>query len=90
MSNEYYSVKGSLVKDHVSHYSYNLTNAYDAVKLCEKLNNQEIELKYLRECEKQFKEVNKQLKQVLMSLKILQSDIEKLKETMEKHKEILL
>ena len=84
MTEKYYSVQGSLVKDHVSRYSYNLTNSYDAVKLCEKLNNNENELRQLRQCERNLKEVSKQLKQVIMSLNILQSDIEKLKIKIEK------
>ena len=74
-----YSVKGSLVKDHVDHWSYNLTNQKDAVKLCEKLDNHERQLRHLKQSEKTLEEINKQLKQVVMSLKILQEDIEKLK-----------
>ena len=80
----YYTVEGSLVKDHVDHWSYNCTNPKDAVKLCEKLNNQEKELRTLRRYEKNLKEVTEQLKQVVMSMNNLQADIEKLKQKFEK------
>ena len=79
-----YTVKGSLVQDHVDHWSYNCTNPKDAVKLCEKLNNQEIELRTLRRYEKNLKEVSIQLKEVAKCMNILQAEVEKLKNKLEK------
>ena len=79
-----YTVEGSLVKDHVDHWSYNCTNPKDAVKLCEKLNNQENELRTLRRYEKNLKEVSIQLKEVAKCMNILQAEVEKLKNKLEK------
>jgi peptidoglycan hydrolase CwlO-like protein len=70
-----FTIKGSLVKDHIHKRSYNLTNKFDAIKLCETLTNYEKEVNTLNTLEKKFDEANKQLTHLSQTLTRLQNDI---------------
>lgn len=70
-----FSITGCLVKDHIHKRSYNLTNKFDAIKLCETLTNYEKEVNTLNTLEKKFDEANKQLTHLSQTLTRLQNDI---------------
>lgn len=80
---EPYSIKGSLVKDHIHKRSYNLTSKIDAETLCQTLTQYETKIKTLQKTIQTETNIDKLQKQVIalqMDLKVVQEDLNIIKE----------
>ena len=75
-----FTIKGSLVKDHIHQRSYNLTSKIDAIKLHETLiTNLEKQIN----ADKNYKEIQQQLIALQMDISNAQSDLNKIKELLQ-------
>ena len=81
--NKAYSIKGSLVKDHIHKRSYNMTSKIDAETLCTTLNQYENKINELQS-EIQTTENLHKIKQQIIALQMdihnVQADLDKIKE----------
>lgn len=77
-----YTIKNTLVKDHVDNYSYNLTSKIDAEKLCTTLNNYHEKTITNTTINEKLEQATKSLIEIQMTMTILQNDINKLKEAL--------
>ena len=83
MKTKPYTIKGSLVKDHIHKRSYNLTSRIDAETLCNTLTQYETEIKTLHKTIQTENNLDKLKQQVIalqMDIKNCQSDLDKIKE----------
>ena len=83
---EAYSIKGSLVKDHIHKRSYNMTSKIDAETLCNTLTQYETEIKTLHKTIQTETNLDKLRQQVIalqMDLKVVQQDLNLIKELLE-------
>ena len=83
---EAYSIKGSLVKDHIHKRSYNMTSKIDAETLCNTLTQYETEIKTLQKTIQTETNIDKLRQQVIalqMDLKVVQEDLNLIKELLE-------
>jgi hypothetical protein len=77
---EPYSIKGSLVKDHIHKRSYNMTSKIDAENLYNTLTKYHQTTTLNKDIENKYDQITKQLIQIEMSMKILESEIKTLTE----------
>ena len=78
-----FTIKGSLVKDHIHQRSYNLTSKIDAIKLHQTLTEYETQIQELEKqinTDKNYKEIQQQLITLQMDISNAQSDLNKIKE----------
>ena len=78
-----FTIKGSLVKDHIHQRSYNLTSKIDAIKLHETLTEYENTITNLEKqinADKNYKEIQQQLIALQIDISNAQSDLNKIKE----------
>ena len=83
---EAYSIKGSLVRDHIHKRSYNMTSRIDAETLCNTLTQYETEIKTLHKTIQTETNLDKLRQQVIalqMDLKVVQQDLNVIKELLE-------
>ena len=83
---EPYSVKGSLVRDHIHKRSYNMTSKIDAETLHNTLTNYETKIKTLQQkiqTETNLEKLRQQVITLQMDLKVVQEDLNKIKELLE-------
>jgi hypothetical protein len=73
-----YSIKGSLVKDHIHQRSYNMTSKIDAENLYNTLTKYHQTTTLNKDIETKYDQITKQLIQIEMSMKILESEIKTL------------
>ena len=78
-----FTIKGSLVKDHIHQRSYNLTSKIDAVKLHETLTTYENELKTLKNNETDYEKIRQYIIALQMDISNIQAELNKIKELME-------
>ena len=78
MKTEAYSIKGSLVKDHIHKRSYNLTSKIDAENLYNTLNTYHRTTTLNQNIEKQYDQITKQIIQLKLSINILSDEIKQL------------
>jgi len=81
-----FTIKGSLVKDHINQRSYNLTSKIDAIKLHETLTEYENKIRHLEKqinTDKNYKEIQQQLIALQMDISNAQSDLNKIKELLQ-------
>ena len=81
-----FTIKGSLVKDHINQRSYNLTSKIDAIKLHETLTEYENTITNLEKqinTDKNYKEIQQQLISLQMDISNAQSDLNKIKELLQ-------
>ena len=86
MKTKPYTIKGSLVKDHIHKRSYNLTSKIDAETLCNTLTQYETEIKTLQtqiQTENNLDKLRQQVIALQMDIKNCQSDLDKIKELLE-------
>ena len=86
MKTEAYSIKGSLVKDHIHKRSYNMTSRIDAETLHKTLTQYETEIKTLQKTIQTETNIDKLRQQVIalqMDLKVVQEDLNLIKELLE-------
>ena len=76
--NEAYSVKGSLVKDHIHKRSYNMTSKIDAENLYNTLTTYHKTQTLNQNIEKQYDQITKQIIQLKLSINILSDEIKQL------------
>jgi 5-methylcytosine-specific restriction endonuclease McrA len=73
-----YSIKGSLVRDHIHQRSYNMTSKIDAENLYNTLTKYHQTTTLNKDIETKYDQITKQLIQIEMSMKILESEIKTL------------
>lgn len=78
-----FTIKGSLVKDHIHKRSYNLTNKFDAIKLHETLTNYEKEIQSLKNKKTDDEKIKQYLIALQMDISNIQAEIKKIRELME-------
>lgn len=86
MKTKPYTIKGSLVKDHIHKRSYNLTSRIDAETLCQTLTNYENKIQTLHsqiQTENNLEKLRQQAIALQMDLKVVQEDLNKIKELLE-------
>ena len=76
--NEAYTIKGSLVKDHIHKRSYNMTSRIDAENLYNTLNTYHKTQTLNQNIEKQYDQITKQIIQLKLSINILSDEIKQL------------
>jgi hypothetical protein len=84
--NEPYSIKGTLVKDHIHHKSYNMTSKIDAENLYNTLTTYHKIHILNKNIETQYDNITKQIIQLQLSVKILEHEINTLQEVVTKCK----
>lgn len=82
MNNDF-TIKGSLVKDHIHQRSYNLTSKIDAIKLHETLTNYEKEIQSLKNKKTDDEKIKQYLIALQMDISNIQAEIKKIRELME-------
>ena len=75
---EPYTIKGSLVKDHIHHKSYNMTSRIDAENLYNTLNTYHRTTTLNQNIEKQYDQITKQIIQLKLSISILTEEVQTL------------
>ena len=75
---EAYSIKGSLVKDHIHKRSYNMTSKIDAENLYNTLTTYHRTTTLNQNIEKQYDQITKQIIQLKLSINILSDEIKQL------------
>lgn len=86
MKTKPYTIKGSLVKDHIHKRSYNLTSRIDAETLCNTLTQYENKIETLQaqiQTENNLEKLRQQAIALQMDLKVVQEDLNKIKELLE-------
>ena len=76
-----YSIKGSLVKDHIHQRSYNMTSKIDAENLYNTLTNYQRTYTLNKDIETKYDQITKQLIQIEMSISILTEEVQTLEES---------
>ena len=76
--NELYSIKGSLVRDHIHKRSYNMTSKIDAENLYNTLNTYHKTHTLNKNIEEQYDNITKQIIQLKLSVNILSDEIKQL------------
>ena len=76
--NEAYSIKGSLVRDHIHHKSYNMTSKIDAENLYNTLNTYHKTHTLNKNIEEQYDNITKQIIQLKLSISILTEEVQTL------------
>ena len=74
--NEAYTIKGSLVRDHIHKRSYNMTSRIDAENLYNTLNT--YHKTHTLNIEEQYDNITKQIIQLKLSINILSDEIKQL------------
>ena len=82
--NEAYSVKGSLVRDHIHHKSYNMTSKIDAENLYNTLTTYHKTTTLNQNIEKQYDQITKQIIQLKLSISILTEEVQHLENSINK------
>ena len=75
---EPYTIKGSLVKDHIHQRSYNMTSRIDAENLYNTLTTYHRTTTLNQNIEKQYDQITKQIIQLKLSINILSDEIKQL------------
>jgi len=75
---EPYTIKGSLVKDHIHQRSYNMTSKIDAENLYNTLNTYHQTTTLNQNIEKQYDQITKQIIQLKLSISILTEEVQTL------------
>ena len=75
---EAYSIKGSLVRDHIHHKSYNMTSRIDAENLYNTLNTYHKTHTLNKNIEEQYDNITKQIIQLKLSISILTEEVQTL------------
>jgi hypothetical protein len=75
---EPYSIKGSLVKDHIHKRSYNMTSRIDAENLYHTLTTYHKTQTLNKNIEKQYDQITKQIIQLKLSISILTEEVQTL------------
>ena len=75
---EPYTIKGSLVKDHIHQRSYNMTSRIDAENLYNTLNTYHKTQTLNQNIEKQYDQITKQIIQLKLTINILSDEIKQL------------
>ena len=78
MKTEAYSIKGSLVKDHIHHKSYNMTSKIDAENLYNTLTTYHKTHTLNKNIEEQYDNITKQIIQLKLSISILTEEVQTL------------
>ena len=76
--NEAYTIKGSLVKDHIHKRSYNMTSKIDAENLYNTLNTYHKTHTLNKNIEEQYDNITKQIIQLKLSISILTEEVQTL------------
>ena len=76
--NKAYSIKGSLVKDHIHQRSYNMTSRIDAENLYNTLTTYHKTTTLNQNIEKQYDQITKQIIQLKLSISILTEEVQTL------------
>lgn len=76
--NEAYSIKGSLVRDHIHKRSYNMTSKIDAENLYNTLNTYHKTHTLNKNIEEQYDNITKQIIQLKLSISILTEEVQTL------------
>ena len=76
--NEPYTIKGSLVKDHIHKRSYNMTSKIDAENLYNTLTTYHKTQTLNQNIEKQYDNITKQIIQLKLSISILTEEVQTL------------
>ena len=76
--NEAYSIKGSLVRDHIHKRSYNMTSKIDAENLYNTLTTYHKTHTLNKNIEEQYDNITKQIIQLKLSINILSDEIKQL------------
>ena len=76
--NEPYTIKGSLVKDHIHQRSYNMTSKIDAENLYNTLTTYHKTQTLNQNIEKQYDQITKQIIQLKLSISILTEEVQTL------------
>lgn len=82
--NEPYSIKGTLVKDHIHHKSYNMTSKIDAENLYNTLTTYHKIHILNKNIETQYDNITKQIIQLKLTVNILSDEINQLEKTVNK------
>lgn len=84
-----FSIKGTLVKDHIDGYSYNLISKIDAENLYHRLTQQQERINTLETVKKQSKQIEEKLDkitktviQIQMTTSILSEELKQLQEAL--------
>ena len=75
---EPYTIKGSLVKDHIHQRSYNMTSKIDAENLYNTLTTYHKTQTLNQNIEKQYDQITKQIIQLKLSISILTEEVQTL------------
>jgi hypothetical protein len=75
---EPYTIKGSLVKDHIHKRSYNMTSKIDAENLYNTLTTYHKTQTLNKNIEKQYDQITKQIIQLKLSISILTEEVQTL------------
>ena len=75
---EPYTIKGSLVKDHIHKRSYNMTSRIDAENLYNTLTTYHKTQTLNQNIEKQYDQITKQIIQLKLSISILTEEVQTL------------
>jgi hypothetical protein len=78
---EPYTIKGSLVKDHIHKRSYNMTSKIDAENLYNTLTTYHQTTTLNQNIETQYDNITKQIIQLKMSISILTEEVQTLEES---------
>ena len=78
MKTEPYTIKGSLVKDHIYKRSYNMTSRIDAENLYNTLTTYHKTQTLNQNIEKQYDQITKQIIQLKLSISILTEEVQTL------------
>lgn len=79
-----YTIKGSLVKDHIHHKSYNMTSKIDAENLHKTLTTYHKTHTLNKNIEEQYDNITKQIIQLKLSVNILSDEIKQLEANINK------
>ena len=89
MTTKQFSIKGTLVKDHIDGYSYNLISKIDAENLYHRLQQQQTRIETLETIQQQSKEIEQKLDkitktiiQIQMTTSILSDELQRLHEAL--------
>ena len=81
---EPYTIKGSLVKDHIHQRSYNMTSKIDAENLYNTLTTYHKTQTLNQNIEKQYDQITKQIIQLKLSISILTEEVQHLENSINK------
>lgn len=83
MTDEKFTIKDTLVRDHIRGYSYQLNTRIDATNLAETLNNYETTIQHLQkqiQHNNNYDDLRKQVIALQMDISNCQADLNKIKE----------